>query len=94
MVTAAGPCRSLLLAHGAPLPPTPARSADDASPFLLRSAPDLDVAPQQHCYEFVGTEEGLRFCEQQLLAVAGRYGLCRPPSEAIPLEQLLQSHAR
>lgn len=68
--------RPLLLAHGAPLPPEPATSAEAASPFLLHStavaaAADL-AAPQEHCHEFDSYEEGLRFCEQQLLAVAGR----------------------
>ncbi|PRW58874.1 sulfate transporter [Chlorella sorokiniana] len=89
--------RPLLLAHGAPLPPEPAPSADAASPFLLHStavAAAADLAgPQQHCHEFASYEEGLRFCESQLLAVAGRYGLCRPPSAAMPLEDLLRSHA-
>ncbi|PSC75492.1 Sulfate Permease Family [Micractinium conductrix] len=87
--------RELLLAHGAPLPPTPAASAQDATPFMLRSAAADTVdafAAQQHCHEFASCDEGLRFCEQQLLAVAVRGGLCRPPSEAVTLEQLLRAH--
>ncbi len=68
--------RPLLLAHGAPLPPEPCTSAEAASPFLLHStaaAAAADLAgPQRHCHEFASYEEGLRFCEQQLLAVAGR----------------------
>ena len=104
MVTAANhhSIRQLLMAHGAPLPPAPADSAQEATPFLLRSA-DLSgaatSAAQQaqqllHCHEFTTYEQGLRFCEEQLMAVAVRYQLCRPPSQAITLEQLLRSHAR
>lgn len=96
VVTAVGSCRALLLAHGAPLPPAPTASPEEATPFLLRSvAAAGELAPAQLCcQEFFTYEAGLRFCEQQLLAVAGRYKLCRPPSEAIPLDQLLRSHAR
>ena len=78
VVTGAAPrtIRPLLLAHGAPLPPEPAACADAASPFLLHSAAAATAAdlagPQQHCHEFTSYEEGLRFCEGQLLAVAGR----------------------
>lgn len=93
--------RQLLAAHGAPLPPAPANSASEATPFLLRStdqsaaATSAHLAQQQlHCHEFTTYEQGLRFCEQQLMAVAVRYQLCRPPSEAITLEQLLRSHVR
>lgn len=68
--------RPLLLAHGTPLPPEPAASAEAASPFLLHSTAVAAAAglaaPQQHCHEFGSYEEGLRFCESQLLAVAGR----------------------
>ena len=71
MVTAAAHhcIRELLLAHGAPLPPTPAASAQDATPFMLRSAAADTVdafAAQQHCHEFASCDEGLRFCEQQV----------------------------
>lgn len=121
MVTAADHhcIRQLLAAHGAPLPPAPAASADAASPFLLRStaadgagslaggsgggaagaaaaaaAAAAAGGPAPHCHEFVSHNEGLRYCEQELLAVAVRCGLCRPPSEGVTLDQLLRAHAR
>ncbi len=122
MVTAAEhhSIRQLLAAHGAPLPPVPAASADAASPFLMRSTAVDGVdslaggsgggaagaaaataaaaagtgGPALHCHEFASYDEGLRYCEQQLLAVAVRCGLCRPPSEGVTLEQMLRAHAR
>ena len=87
-----GAIRQLLAAHGVPLPPAPTPTAHDASPFLLRSAAELP--PVLHCHEFGAYEEGIRFAEQQLLAVAVRFHLCRPPSEPVTLEQLLRTHAR
>lgn len=33
-----------------------------------------------------------RYCEDQLLEVAVRYGLCQPPSARMPLEDMLASH--
>ena len=33
-----------------------------------------------------------RYCEDQLLEVAVRYGLCQPPSALLPLEDMLRSH--
>ncbi|KAI3438511.1 hypothetical protein D9Q98_000939 [Chlorella vulgaris] len=93
VVTAARPAdiRQLLKAHGVPLPPLPTASAQHAAPASGPSAAaELD---SQHCHEFLTYEEGVRFAEQQLLAVAVTCGLCRPPSEAVTLEQLLLAHA-
>lgn len=90
--------RQLLLAHGAPLPPLPTESAEEAVAQLAAAAAaasvDAELPALPHCHEFTAHEEGVRFCEQQLLTVACRCNLCRPPSEAISLEQLLHSHAR
>ncbi len=33
-----------------------------------------------------------RYCEDQLLEVGVRYGLCLPPSALLPLEDMLHSH--
>jgi SulP family sulfate permease len=41
---------------------------------------------------FPTLEEGLRFCEDALLEVAVRHGLCAPPSQGLTLEALLAVH--
>jgi len=41
---------------------------------------------------FKSREEGLRFCEDALLEVAVRFGLCTPPGARTSLEDLLASH--
>ena len=106
VVTAAGHSgiRQLLLAHGAPLPPAPAATAEEAAAALAAAAAAAaeqadegeggGVGAPPPCFEFSSREEGLRFAEQQLLAVACRYGLCRPASAAVPLADMLASHAR
>ena len=43
-------------------------------------------------YVFHSLEEGLRFCEDALLEVAVRYGLCTPPSAGVTLEDLVMLH--
>ncbi|KAL4859503.1 putative vacuolar membrane protein [Chlorella vulgaris] len=119
--------RSLLVAHGLPLPPHPLYwplELEQPEGVLLTgsghgsvggggggSSPPLSLALEQaweegrgpldvcgeeghppSCLEFASLEEGLRYCEDQLLEVAVRYGLCQPPSALLPLEDMLQSH--
>lgn len=105
IVTAAGHSgiRQLLLAHGAPLPHAPAATAEEATAALAAAAAAAAeeaaegeggaVGPPPPCFEFTSREEGLRYAEKELLAVACRYGLCRPASEAVPLADMLASHA-
>lgn len=35
----------------------------------------------------------MQYCEEQFLAVASRYGLCRPPSSVLTLEDIISLHA-
>ncbi|KAI8107618.1 hypothetical protein M9435_002646 [Picochlorum sp. BPE23] len=49
-------------------------------------------AALESVYSFPTLEEGVRFCEDALLEVAVRYGVCRPPSAAVTLEEILKYH--
>ena len=38
-------------------------------------------------------EEGHQHCEEAFLAVAARYGLCRPAARMLSLEDILRAHS-
>lgn len=66
-------------------PPPPAN-------LVPRPHPHHAHTRHPHPAEFGSLEQGLRYCEDQLLEVAVRYGLCQPPSAQLRLEDMLGSH--
>lgn len=79
-------------AAAAPLSPTASALIGAAAP---QGEPGAHAAPAEDepiVFLFRSREEGLRFCEDALLEVAVRFGLCTPPGAGTSLEELLSSH--
>ncbi|KAL4426414.1 hypothetical protein ABPG77_004708 [Micractinium sp. CCAP 211/92] len=75
-------------ADGSPLESLAAEQPWESGSYPQESEEGL----QATCLEFTTLEEGLRYCEDQLLEVAVRYGLCPAPSALLSLEAMLASH--
>lgn len=61
-------------------------------PSHARLPPHARLKQHQIGPPTLDTGTACRYCEDQLLELAVRYGLCQPPSARMPLEDMLASH--